>query len=742
MTESQVGDQIAERYRLREREPYDVVGAERWVAEDEILGREVTVTLVSGPRAAVALDEARRAALVMDPRLLRVLDVGRAEDAPYVVVERPHGRTLEEVVQGSGPLPGAHARAIVGEVADALAVAERRGVHHLALRPSVVHVAPGKVQVEGLGFEGALGDGSLGGSRASLPADAAGLGRLLQLALTGQRIGEVPVPQGALDVPADDDVEAVALASVAASLLTTLSPALRAPSAVVDELGPWGEVTVPAPRPAPVRVTPAVPALDAGALDAAAGAPAGTVAADVAGEVRAADVAADVAAADDADDASGAAAADGTPGADVAPRALDGTDAAEPADGTGATDTDAADGARTDGAETDGVHADDAHTDGAHTDDADSGRADSDGTEAQPAAVPGPPARTSVRGMFDGAAAPTLPGAPQPPPAAAPVRRTSVRGAGLGAVAETAAAAGAGAVGAATAAGAAGAAGAARAAGAAGAAGAAAASGAAGAAGAAGAVAAGATAAPAWDRVVAPTGGPTAARVPSSTAATPRPAPRTGAATRPSDAHALRFNPTALSLVLAVVLVVGGVLWAAGNLTDFRSPFQWGSNARPVPTDVSGDPESPTTTSAPPVLPVIVSAQQLDPDGDDNEHPEAVSRAIDLDPTTYWLSRTYRSATFAGMNKRGIGFAVTLERPAPVATVYLQSNSTGGRMEVRVTDPSAPDEGTVLYAGPVEEDMEIDVPEPVEAEHIVLWFTELPQTSGQNRIEIREISVS
>lgn len=203
----------------------------------------------------------------------------------------------------------------------------------------------------------------------------------------------------------------------------------------------------------------------------------------------------------------------------------------------------------------------------------------------------------------------------------------------------------------------------------------------------------------------------------------------------------MRFDPTIFTLVFALVVVAGGLMWSMDHLTEFRSPFQWGSNTRPVATDGSEGTQPPATTT-PPVLPVIVSAQQLDPDGDDNEHPEAVPRAIDLDPTTGWFTRTYRSATFAGMNKRGIGIAVTFEKPAPVSTVYIQSNSTGGRMEVRATEPSKPDGGTVLYEGPVEKDMEIEVPDPVEAEHLVLWFTELPQTSGQNRAEIREISVS
>ena len=195
-------------------------------------------------------------------------------------------------------------------------------------------------------------------------------------------------------------------------------------------------------------------------------------------------------------------------------------------------------------------------------------------------------------------------------------------------------------------------------------------------------------------------------------------------------------------LVVALVAVLGGVLWSVDNLTGFRSPFQWGSNARPVETGANGEPSSPATSTTPPVLPAIASAQQLDPDGDENEHPEAVSRAIDLDPTTFWYTRTYRSPTFAGMGKRGVGIAVTLEKRAPVSTVYIQSNSTGGHMQVRATDPAKPDGGTVLFEGPVAKDMEIALTTPVEAEHIVLWFTELPQTSGQNRAEIREISVS
>ena len=139
---------------------------------------------------------------------------------------------------------------------------------------------------------------------------------------------------------------------------------------------------------------------------------------------------------------------------------------------------------------------------------------------------------------------------------------------------------------------------------------------------------------------------------------------------------------------------------------------------------------------------MIASASQLDPDGDDNEHPELVDRAIDQDPTTYWLSRTYRSADFAGMNRRGIGFAVTLEKPAPVSTIYLSTNSVGGKVEVRATSADKPDGGELLFSGKVDLEMELALAKPVSTGEIVLWFTELPQSEGKNRIEIREISVA
>ncbi len=217
------------------------------------------------------------------------------------------------------------------------------------------------------------------------------------------------------------------------------------------------------------------------------------------------------------------------------------------------------------------------------------------------------------------------------------------------------------------------------------------------------------------------------------------PAPEPAAPRKPAGSS-LRFDPTAMTLGIMGFIIVIGLVIAWQALGDgWRNPFQLPDASRPVE---SGE----VATTAPEEsqqVPVIASGDQLDPQGDDNEHPEAVDRAIDLDPTTYWYTRTYKSATYAGLGKSGVGYTVELEEAAPISTIYLSTNNSGGNVEIRATSPETPDEGDILWSGALEEEMEIDLPSPVEAEDLVLWFTELPQTpDGSNRVELREISVA
>lgn len=148
------GMMLADRYRVDSLRPSPIPGVRAWVGRDTILERDVDVLSVSGPNAEHVLDGARRAALVTDPRLPKVLRAGEHDGTGYVVLEPLAPLTLADVL-ASGPLPQDVARSVVGEVAGALEVARRRGVHHLGLSPELVGLTlDGGVRVAGIGLSG------------------------------------------------------------------------------------------------------------------------------------------------------------------------------------------------------------------------------------------------------------------------------------------------------------------------------------------------------------------------------------------------------------------------------------------------------------------------------------------------------------------------------------------------------------------------------------------------------------
>lgn len=232
------GTVLAGRFRLTEPRPSDLPGTTAWRGRDQVLDRPVQAVRLRGRTMAEALDAARRAALVDDPRLSRVLSVGTHEGEGFVVTDVVAGPDLAELVT-HGPLAADVARAVVGETASALEAALRRGVHHLALRPSCVHVSEtSQVTVTGLGVDAAQLGRDTRDFWAASRQDAVALVSLLYLALTGvppehRPDGEV-IPPADLraDVPNDLDTLCV----------VTLGPhddGPHSPAEVVRELAPW-----------------------------------------------------------------------------------------------------------------------------------------------------------------------------------------------------------------------------------------------------------------------------------------------------------------------------------------------------------------------------------------------------------------------------------------------------------------------------------------------------------------------
>lgn len=248
------GTLLAGRYRLHQPVSTDLPGVESWTARDQILDRPVRALVVRSGNVAAAQDAARRAALVTDPRLLRVLDVGDHEGVAYTVTEPIVGQDLAQLT-AHGPLSADQVRAIVGEAAAALEVARRRGVHHLALRPSAVHVTPdGAVLVSGLAMDGELIGYDERDAKATSRADTVGLVALLYLGLTGRwpdvprlgpaagatvapAVGGNPVPPAELSPAVPNDLDTLCVVTLG---LHDDGP--HSPGELVRELEPWGPV--------------------------------------------------------------------------------------------------------------------------------------------------------------------------------------------------------------------------------------------------------------------------------------------------------------------------------------------------------------------------------------------------------------------------------------------------------------------------------------------------------------------
>ena len=187
-----------QRYAVRERLAA-APGWERWDCHDTTLDRPVVaVTFPAGaPDAAAAIDVARRAASLEDPRLVRILDVVVQDDVAAVIEEPlPQARSLTRIIH-DGPLPSEEARRIIGEAATALASAEARGLHHHLVSPDAIRVlADGGVKVRGLSYEAALAGIDIDDGRAGSLRDAQGLCSCCAPSSTSCAWSPSPTPTG------------------------------------------------------------------------------------------------------------------------------------------------------------------------------------------------------------------------------------------------------------------------------------------------------------------------------------------------------------------------------------------------------------------------------------------------------------------------------------------------------------------------------------------------------------------
>ncbi|WP_433796644.1 serine/threonine-protein kinase [Actinoplanes sp. CA-252034] len=141
---------VADRYRLIALAGAGGMGRV-WRAHDDLLDREVAVKEVLAPDGLPYLDrteilrntirEARAAARLDHPNVIRIFDVVRAAGRSWIVMEYVPSRSLHDIVTRDGPLTHRHAARIGSTLLDALDAAHRAGVLHRDVKPHNVLIA-------------------------------------------------------------------------------------------------------------------------------------------------------------------------------------------------------------------------------------------------------------------------------------------------------------------------------------------------------------------------------------------------------------------------------------------------------------------------------------------------------------------------------------------------------------------------------------------------------------------------
>ena len=139
----------------------------------------------------------------------------------------------------------------------------------------------------------------------------------------------------------------------------------------------------------------------------------------------------------------------------------------------------------------------------------------------------------------------------------------------------------------------------------------------------------------------------------------------------------------------------------------------------------------------------LTTIRDFDPDGNGQENPGLVSRAIDKDSATAWTTVQYRGADLAG--KPGVGLLLDLGQTNSVQSVDIDFSSAGQDLSIYVSDSETPALKPAELLGKVKNSgirATISGEVPQSGRYVVVWLTRLPQVVADTyQTGITEIQV-
>jgi beta-lactam-binding protein with PASTA domain/tRNA A-37 threonylcarbamoyl transferase component Bud32 len=139
--------------------------ADVWIAEDQVLGRQVAVKIMHTQYATSDAfverfrRESQAAANLSHSNIVAVHDWGQDGDTYFMVMELVQGRNLRDVIRSEGALLPRRVAEIGAEVGVALSVAHNQGLVHRDIKPANVLLTPdGAVKVADFGIARAWDD--------------------------------------------------------------------------------------------------------------------------------------------------------------------------------------------------------------------------------------------------------------------------------------------------------------------------------------------------------------------------------------------------------------------------------------------------------------------------------------------------------------------------------------------------------------------------------------------------------